>query len=290
MGAGTLIPNKIVFVDAANISSTEDGSFYDPYNTLQEGIDRVVAEGWNSAIIMVAPGTYVGSFQIPASAVALANLVITGWANFFTSFIGPIDLPQIGGQLLVDAPVQVSFANLAIAAQMSTSNPATDPLGLDFDHCVVTGVIVAGNVSLGFSQSVLSGQTVNGNISLSVTFDGFTWSSATSMGTNFLQAGSTLAWGRAFKDTGVTTYPGTLTVVGLAIGSMLDITIAAPGVRAGEYGILTLDDPPAAPDFQALFQYTKDDEIHVFFRNNSRVSTNFTLDVHVAVFHSFMPA
>jgi len=284
MGSGTLIPNKIVFVDAANVTTTEDGSFYDPYNDLQEAIDRVVAEGWNSAIIMVAPGTYAGTYTIPASATALANLVISGWANFYCSFLGPVDLPSIGGQITVDAVCQVSFSNVYISAQLTTTGGS---LGVDFSSCVVVSAMVAPILSVGFIGCTMSGQTISGTTALIATFDGFSWASASSMGTNFLQAGDPTAYSRQFRDTGVSEFSGTVSANVLAIGAIADITCAAPGARAGDFAIITADAAQAA-DYTLTFAYCATDEAHFFLRNNSRASQTFSIACHWAVLHGFM--
>jgi hypothetical protein len=288
-GAGAAgIPSRILFVDAGNAASTsQNGSFSDPFGTIQQAVTAADASGLNSAVIMIAPGTYAENVVVPNSA-TLGDLVVQGWCNVVPALWMPTDLPGIAGNWTltgdVSSSMQVSFSNLYFSASLITSGGGGgNDMRVSFDHCSITPAIEGNNVVVEFADCQVLSTDIVGAASLIIRTDGASWSTMVRNNVSIIPASYT----REFRDTGADTWPDALNVAGLAIGNFQTVSFDMPTARAGEFCIATKL-APFATDFDLVFSHT--DSGHAFFvlTNLGRVSTNFNDGVRVVCFHSDM--
>jgi hypothetical protein len=277
--------NRVLFVDAGNFpipATLADGTLALPYENIGNALLRVVAEGWNSVILQVAPGTYSDDINVPG--ISLVDLYINGWALHDPNFMAQ-DLPDIDGTITVAADTNVHFNNVFLSGPMiQSTNPVNVDLSLSFSHCLVTNQIQGDEVLLYLDHTVLL-DNVTGTTDVSIKTDGYSWSCIVDQ--TIVIAPATYA--RSYFDTGADTNTHSLTQAGIAIGTAADVTWSYPGARPGEYAIITFD-APVATDFMCVFHYTDNDEVHFMLYNLSRVSTDFNESAHVCVFHSNMSA
>ena len=276
--------NRVLFVDAGNFpipGTLANGSIALPYENIGNALLRVVAEGWNSVILQVAPGTYSDDINVPG--ISLVDLYINGWATLNPNFMAQ-DLPDIDGTITVAADMNVHFNNVFLSGPMiQSTNPANVDLSLSFSHCLVTNQIQGDEVFLELDHTELL-DNVTGTTDVALNTDGYSWSNIVRQEIVITPA----TYARNFRDTGADTNTHSLTENGIAIGTAADVTWSYPGARPGEFAIISLDSP--AVDFFVTFHYTDTDEVHFMLYNLSRVSTDFNESASVCVLHSDMAA
>jgi hypothetical protein len=305
---------KIYFVDAGQAPSVvalRNGTIATPYATIQEAVNAIIATTLNTAIVMVAPGSYGAAIVVPASA-TLSVLTISGWCadNPVSS---PGDLPDISGAITTDPLIQVDFVNVNVLASiLSPPNPATQDAVYAFTNCNLNTAIEALNLTVMMIGCEVEGGTTTGNATLALkasnsiirgittgldlvvnvdntelwndviatgtlqlTIDGASYSTMIHNGVNPLPAGYT----RYIRGTTSQRIPTNFTALGLAIGTtaMVTIPMAAWDIRSQDTCVLSSEIATGVEDFMVTFQHVDPagGAIVVAVTNLSRVSTNF---------------
>jgi hypothetical protein len=275
------IVNQILFVDGVNGTGTSTtGSQTDPFQTPQQAVNFAVANGWNEVQIQVAPGMYGDPILIPDT---LFWTSIVGW----NSGIQPSQPRTIlWGDITIATGPGVSDALQIVDCMVLAANIQTAAVNQGIYLSLIRSVCAAAvQADILEVFQVDSSQTgnVTGIVSLATWFDSYSWAQKVNSGAVYAPANYT----RTFRGPGENRYVHTLTINGVAIGTVGFVTVAVPDVRAGDYAELQLT-APAAIDFIAGFHSSAAGQLIFWLRNLSRASTNFAEPCESCITHADM--
>jgi hypothetical protein len=281
---------KVVFVDAGAVALGANGSLSHPWLTINAAIADVLARGWNSAIIMIAPGTYAENVVVPDDA-TLTDLVFQAWNLGMTASWGAEDLPILSGSFTVTGSlaqtVETSFAGLHLAGDISSGGVAGDfQLVVSFDRCRIDGAILGTDVDVSMRECDVRSRSINGQTVLQIHVDSTSWRALIEDALPLSPATYT----REFYGVGCDIWDEVIDIQGLAIGAFAMLTFDIATARETEYCIGTKTTVGAGVEAEYSLTFSHTDLGHAYFQllNISRASTNFNDEMQLVIFHNGM--
>lgn len=265
------------FVDAVNFSATPTGTLGAPFQTIQQAVNQAVANAWVYVQIVIAPATYVDPIAIPAG----LQIAFTGWSQNAVAILSG-DITIVGG---IGSSDQITFENCAIfAANITAADPLTQDIDLNFYASECFAVITGFNVLCDWRASTQAGN-VNAGGGLTTSWDDWSWTHTLNSAPVFTVGG---VYTRSFWGTGHDTFPQTITVNGVVIGTTVFVDLAVPAYTRADDRVQIQVADPAVRDFLCGVHGVAAGVVTVWITNLSRVSTNFADDVLLLVHHNDM--
>lgn len=282
---------KVVFVDAGAVALGANGSLSHPWLTINAAIADVLARNWNSAIIMIAPGTYPEWVIVPDDA-TLENLVFQAWDLGMMPAWGPEDLPLLSGNFTVTGSVaqtvQTKFAGLHLGGIISSGGLASDfQLVVAFDRCRVDGLIVGTDVDVSFRECDIRSPAINGNVAgLQIHVDSTSWRAIVDNAIPLVPATYT----REFYGVGCDVWPKVLDLSEAAPDSYNMVSFAIDTARPGEFCIAskTTTDGVVEAEYTLTFSHTDLGNAYFQLYNIDRASGIFADELNIVIFHNGM--
>jgi hypothetical protein len=285
-----LFVTKVVFVDAGAVALGANGSLSRPWLTINAAIADVIARNWNSAIIMIAPGTYAENVVVPDNA-TLTDLVFQAWNLGMTATWGAEDLPILSGSCTITGSlvgtIETAFAGLHLAGNISSGGVSGDfQLVVSFDRCRIDGDILGTDVDVSMRECDTRGATINGDTNLQIHVDSTSWRGLIDNAVNLLPIDYT----REFYGVGCDIWDQVIDVQGVAIGTYSLLVFDVSTARETEYCIATKTTIGGGVEAEFSLTFSHTDLGHAYFQllNISRVSTNFNDEIQLVIFHNGM--
>lgn len=265
------------FVDAVNFSATPTGALNAPFQAVQAAINQAVANAWTFVQIIVAPATYIDPIAIPAG----LQVAFAGWSQNAPAILSG-DITIVGG---IGSSDQVTFENCVIlAANITAADPLTQDIDLNFYASECFAAISALNILCDWRMSTQGGN-VNAGGGLTTSWDDWSWTHTLNAAPVFTVGG---VYSRSFWGTGHDTFPQTITINGVAIGTTAFVDLAVPAYTRADDRVQIQVNDPAVRDFLCGVHGVAAGVVTVWITNLSRVSTNFADDVFLLVHHNDM--
>jgi hypothetical protein len=282
---------KVVFVDAGAVALGANGSLSHPWQTINAAIADVLARDWNSAVIMIAPGTYAENVVVPDDA-TLTDLVFQAWNLGMMPSWGPEDLPILSGSFTITGSVaqtvETSFAGLHLAGDISSGGVSGDfQLVVAFDRCRIDGDILGTSVDVSMRECDVRSPTINGQLAdLQIHVDSTSWRALIDNAVALTPDTYT----REFYGVGCDIWDEVIDVQGVAIGAFTMLTFDIATARESEYCIATKTTVGGGVEAEYSLTFSHTDLGHAYFQllNISRASTNFNDEMQLVIFHNGM--
>ena len=288
--AGDVVVTKVVFVDAGAVALGANGSLSHPWLTINAAIADVLARDWNSAIIMIAPGTYAENVVVPDDAI-LTDLVFQAWNLGMTASWGAEDLPILSGSFTITGSVagtvETAFAGLHLAGNISSGGVGGQfQLVVSFDRCRIDGTILGNDVDVSMRECDTRGASIDGNAVLQIHVDSTSWRGLIDNAVSLLP----VTYTREFYGVGCDIWDEVIDVQGVVIGTFSLLAFNIATARPTEYCIATKTTIGGGveAEYSLTFSHTDDGLAYFQLLNISRASTNFNDEMQLVIFHQGM--
>lgn len=275
----------LLFVDGILGTAAGPGTPAAPFQTVQQAFTFASAALMTNVQIMVAPGTYASTFNVPLH----MNSVISGYnpsqgVAATTTLSGEITVVGAAG-----AATAVSFVNCLITAPTIQAALAAQDINLQFiDSYCAAAINTVNSLVLETVHSTLAGNVTANSIGWRT--DGASWAATLQVSPNF-NPGPT----RTFIDDGHDTYARALVANGVAIapaaGSTAFVAMAVPTtIEQDDRVSIQVVDPSVQDFICGIHGVGVGGTVTAWITNLSRVSTNFNEAILLLVHHGDMVA